>query len=202
VQAVAGGVGAYLGELLVEPAEQPADSIFLLLVKLFLSVTVFHNTYRRSLEEMVLVEGRFRWNRLDNLLREGAKSSELTAEQLWLLADFVVRTPPGLFPNPAHPFLVAIRGWAPRAVNSCLSRCGLSPILRFAAPALHVVCPLRPASQSPSSIAKAVAGSCLPPLLCPAFGVGQAVAGTVSCTRGPLRRSSWCESHETRIKSL
>lgn len=92
-------------------------------------MSCFYRVHRRSLEEMVLVEGRFRWNRLDNLLREGAKSSELTTEQLWLLADFVVRIPPALLPNPAHSFLVAICGWAPRAVNSCLSRCGLSPML-------------------------------------------------------------------------
>lgn len=48
------------------------------------------NVCRRSLEEMLLEDGQFRWNRLDNLLREGAKSSDLTADQLWLLADFVV----------------------------------------------------------------------------------------------------------------
>ena len=29
------------------------------------------------------MDGRFRWNRLDNLLREGSKSSALTDEQLW-----------------------------------------------------------------------------------------------------------------------
>jgi hypothetical protein len=39
---------------------------------------------------MLLADGQFRWNRLDNLLREGAKSSALTGDQLWLLADYVV----------------------------------------------------------------------------------------------------------------
>lgn len=39
---------------------------------------------------MLLADGQFRWNRLDNLLREGAKSSDLTGDQLWLLADYVV----------------------------------------------------------------------------------------------------------------
>jgi hypothetical protein len=39
---------------------------------------------------MLLADGQFRWNRLDNLLREGAKSSDLTADQLWLLAEYVV----------------------------------------------------------------------------------------------------------------
>lgn len=46
---------------------------------------------RHSLEEMLLADGQFRWNRLDNLLREGAKSSDLTGDQLWLLAEYVVR---------------------------------------------------------------------------------------------------------------
>lgn len=45
---------------------------------------------RASLAEMVLHEdGRFRWNRVDNLLREGSKSSDLTSEQLWLLGSYL-----------------------------------------------------------------------------------------------------------------
>jgi hypothetical protein len=42
------------------------------------------------LAEMVLHEdGRFRWSRVDNLLREGSKSSDLTSEQMWLLGSFL-----------------------------------------------------------------------------------------------------------------
>lgn len=61
------------------------------LVRLWLPLFNFVvSNRRRSLEEMLLADGQFRWNRLDNLLREGAKSSDLTADQLWLLAEFVV----------------------------------------------------------------------------------------------------------------
>jgi len=45
---------------------------------------------RSSLAEMVLhQDGRFRWSRLDNLLREGSKSSALTSDQLWLLGEYL-----------------------------------------------------------------------------------------------------------------
>lgn len=44
---------------------------------------------RKSLEELLVKEGSFRWNRLENLLREGSKSSDFDSDQLWLLAEWV-----------------------------------------------------------------------------------------------------------------
>lgn len=42
--------------------------------------------YRASFEDLVLEAGRLRWSRLENLLREGSKSTDFDASQLWLLA--------------------------------------------------------------------------------------------------------------------
>ena len=50
-------------------------------------------------------DGRFRWARLDSLLREGSKSSAVTGEQLWLLG--ASPSPPSLPPAPAAPLSVA-----------------------------------------------------------------------------------------------
>ena len=44
---------------------------------------------RGSLEDLLVKEGRFRWGRLENLLREGSKSSDFDPDQLWLLAEWV-----------------------------------------------------------------------------------------------------------------
>lgn len=35
-------------------------------------------------------DGKFRWNRFDNLLREGSKSQDFDAGQLWLLAGWIL----------------------------------------------------------------------------------------------------------------
>jgi hypothetical protein len=35
-------------------------------------------------------EGRLRWNRLENLVEEGSKSSDYNPDQLWVLADWLV----------------------------------------------------------------------------------------------------------------
>jgi hypothetical protein len=35
-------------------------------------------------------DGSFRWNRLENLLREGSKSSDFDPAQLWLLAGWLL----------------------------------------------------------------------------------------------------------------
>eukprot|EP00775_Hariotina_reticulata_P010322 gene10322-10479_t len=45
---------------------------------------------RQSFEELVIKDGQFRWNRLENLVREGSKSSDFDAGQLWLLASWLV----------------------------------------------------------------------------------------------------------------
>ncbi|GMH40760.1 hypothetical protein BSKO_08664 [Bryopsis sp. KO-2023] len=45
---------------------------------------------RASFEDLVLQDGRFRWNRLENLMREGSKSSDFDPSQLWLLAEWLV----------------------------------------------------------------------------------------------------------------
>lgn len=45
---------------------------------------------RDMLEELVLFRGTLRWNRLENLLEESAKSQGFDASGLWLLAEWVV----------------------------------------------------------------------------------------------------------------
>ncbi|CAD7705399.1 unnamed protein product [Ostreobium quekettii] len=45
---------------------------------------------RSSFEDLVLQDGQFRWNRLENLLRESSKSTDFDASQLWLLAEWMV----------------------------------------------------------------------------------------------------------------
>lgn len=37
-----------------------------------------------------LQDGRVRWNRFDNLLREGSKSSDFDPNQMWLLASWIL----------------------------------------------------------------------------------------------------------------
>ncbi|MEW5308834.1 MAG: hypothetical protein WDW38_000764 [Sanguina aurantia] len=45
---------------------------------------------RASFEDLILKNGDFRWNRLENLIREGSKSQDFDPAQLWLLADWLV----------------------------------------------------------------------------------------------------------------
>lgn len=45
---------------------------------------------RASFEDLILKDGNFRWNRFDNLLREGSKSQDFDASQLWLLAGWIL----------------------------------------------------------------------------------------------------------------
>jgi len=45
---------------------------------------------RTSFEGLVLRGGEFRWNRLDNLLRESSKSTDFDPEQMWVLAEWLV----------------------------------------------------------------------------------------------------------------
>ena len=44
---------------------------------------------RYSLEDLVLYSGRLRWNRLENLVREGSKSQDFDPAQIWALAEWV-----------------------------------------------------------------------------------------------------------------
>ncbi|PRW44567.1 putative aarF domain-containing kinase chloroplastic [Chlorella sorokiniana] len=44
---------------------------------------------RSSFEDLVLVNGRLRWSRLENLFQEGSKSQDYDPAQLWLLAEWV-----------------------------------------------------------------------------------------------------------------
>ncbi|PNW84782.1 hypothetical protein CHLRE_03g158500v5 [Chlamydomonas reinhardtii] len=45
---------------------------------------------RESFEDLILKDGQFRWNRLENLLREGSKSQDFDPTQLWLLAEWLL----------------------------------------------------------------------------------------------------------------
>ncbi|KAJ9512695.1 hypothetical protein QJQ45_018800 [Haematococcus lacustris] len=45
---------------------------------------------RHSFEDLILKEGQFRWNRLENLMREGSKSQDFDPSQLWLLAEWIL----------------------------------------------------------------------------------------------------------------
>ena len=42
------------------------------------------------LRAVPLQDGQLRWNRLENLMREGSKSSDFDAGQLWLLANWLM----------------------------------------------------------------------------------------------------------------
>jgi len=44
---------------------------------------------RSSLEDLILQDGRLRWNRLDNLVKEGSKSYDFDTSQMWTLAEWV-----------------------------------------------------------------------------------------------------------------
>lgn len=44
---------------------------------------------RSSFEDLILVNGRMRWSRLENLFEEGSKSQDYDPAQLWLLAEWV-----------------------------------------------------------------------------------------------------------------
>jgi predicted unusual protein kinase regulating ubiquinone biosynthesis (AarF/ABC1/UbiB family) len=44
---------------------------------------------RASFEDLVLQDGRLRWERLENLWSEGSKSQDFDPQQLWLLAEWV-----------------------------------------------------------------------------------------------------------------
>lgn len=44
---------------------------------------------RSSLEDLILQQGRLRWNRLDNLVKEGSKSYDFDTSQMWTLAEWV-----------------------------------------------------------------------------------------------------------------
>jgi len=45
---------------------------------------------RSSLEDLILENGRLRWNRLENLIREGSKSYDFDTSQIWTLAEWVL----------------------------------------------------------------------------------------------------------------
>lgn len=45
---------------------------------------------RSSLEDLILEDGRLRWNRLENLVREGSKSYDFDSSQIWTLAEWVL----------------------------------------------------------------------------------------------------------------
>eukprot|EP01025_Chloroclados_australasicus_P004662 TRINITY_DN1120_c1_g1_i6.p1 TRINITY_DN1120_c1_g1~~TRINITY_DN1120_c1_g1_i6.p1 ORF type:complete len:509 (-),score=75.44 TRINITY_DN1120_c1_g1_i6:416-1753(-) len=45
---------------------------------------------RESFEELVLRNGQVRWNRIENLVREGSKQRDFDGTQLWLLADWLM----------------------------------------------------------------------------------------------------------------
>ncbi|KXZ48711.1 hypothetical protein GPECTOR_26g614 [Gonium pectorale] len=45
---------------------------------------------RESFEDLIIKDGQFRWSRLENLLREGSKSSDFDPAQLWLLAEWLL----------------------------------------------------------------------------------------------------------------
>lgn len=48
---------------------------------------------RGSFEELVLEGGRVRWNRVENLVVESAKSASFDPSQLWMVVDWVLGAP-------------------------------------------------------------------------------------------------------------
>ncbi|KAF5834299.1 ABC1 family-domain-containing protein [Dunaliella salina] len=45
---------------------------------------------RDSFEDLMLKDGQFRWNRLQNLMEQGSKSQDFDPSQLWLLAEWLL----------------------------------------------------------------------------------------------------------------
>eukprot|EP00882_Tetradesmus_deserticola_P015416 GHRQ01016426.1.p1 GENE.GHRQ01016426.1~~GHRQ01016426.1.p1 ORF type:complete len:252 (+),score=158.14 GHRQ01016426.1:139-894(+) len=45
---------------------------------------------RASFEDLVIKDNQLRWNRLENLLREGSKSQDFDSSQLWMLATWLL----------------------------------------------------------------------------------------------------------------
>ncbi|GAX83275.1 hypothetical protein CEUSTIGMA_g10701.t1 [Chlamydomonas eustigma] len=45
---------------------------------------------RTSFEELIIKDGTFRWNRLENLMKEGSKSQFFDPTQLWLLGEWLL----------------------------------------------------------------------------------------------------------------
>eukprot|EP00798_Chlamydomonas_sp_ICE-L_P023264 gene23264-30493_t len=45
---------------------------------------------RASLEDLVIEDGKIRWNRVENLMREGSRSQDYDPAELWLLADWLM----------------------------------------------------------------------------------------------------------------
>jgi len=73
---------------------------------------------RKSLEGLILSDGSFRWNRFENLLREGSQSSDFDPEQLWVLAKWLVSPSAGEIRRPmAEEFVRLIDGFAAGSVR-------------------------------------------------------------------------------------
>ena len=45
---------------------------------------------RRSLEEVLFKNGRLRWSRFENLVKEGRRSASFDPNQMWLLLDWII----------------------------------------------------------------------------------------------------------------
>jgi hypothetical protein len=67
---------------------------------------------------LILSDGSFRWNRFENLLREGSQSSDFDPEQLWVLAKWLVSPSAGEIRRPmAEEFVRLIDGFAAGSVR-------------------------------------------------------------------------------------
>mmetsp|Transcript_12548 Transcript_12548/g.18750 ORF Transcript_12548/g.18750 Transcript_12548/m.18750 type:complete len:797 (+) Transcript_12548:48-2438(+) len=63
---------------------------------------------RESLEELVLTNGKLRWNRFENLLNEGSKSKAFETDGLWLLLDWLCSEKGANVRGPATKELISI----------------------------------------------------------------------------------------------
>eukprot|EP00873_Tetraselmis_striata_P044616 jgi/Tetstr1/464880/TSEL_009617.t1 len=73
---------------------------------------------RKSFEGLVLRDGAFRWNRFENLLREGSQSSDFDPEQLWVLAKWLISPSADAIRRPlADEFVRLVDGFAAGSVR-------------------------------------------------------------------------------------
>lgn len=66
----------------------------------------------------MLRDGAFRWNRFENLLREGSQSSDFDPEQLWVLAKWLISPSADAIRRPlADEFVRLVDGFAAGSVR-------------------------------------------------------------------------------------
>ena len=98
---------------------------------------------RTSLEDLLFRDGSFRWQRLDNLLTEGAKSTAFDEAQLWLLLDYLVS-------DQATPLRGLVSRELVRLVDGFAATAAHDNVAQVSAEAAGVLVPLQPRDRANS----------------------------------------------------